>query len=138
MIYPHREHILIGSKLQDVGQITGEARETVGPPAYPKTIEPDLSIIVCAVQFEHHPFALIRRIHLEMPAIPGNTAGRVSVAAAAVGAKRALDAPVMRHVDLPPGGVVEIGLHRHRSPAQAEPPPEIEIDINSRGRSVGG
>ena len=133
VVHADGQNVFVGAEFQQWRQIAGEAFVPVGPPAHQKTVEPDLRMVVHAVQLEGHPVSPLRRIHLEVPAIPGDPAGGESVAVAILLAKRPLDAPVVGDVDPPPARVVKTGLHRNRRRAHGKAPAEIKVLVGSAG-----
>ncbi len=48
------------------------------------------------------------------------------------------DAPIVRHVELPPGRIVQFGILAVGDLAQMEPPIAVEVDRGAVGGSRGG
>ena len=112
-------------------QVALETRISVGPAADEMAVDPDLRVVVHAVELDRDELVFVRRVQLEMLAIPADAAGGVAVAAAVLGAERSFDAPVVRQVDLTPAGVVERGHDRGGEVALAESPVKIKIHVGS-------
>ena len=126
--------------LEGLGQIVVEAREAVGMPAEVLAVEPYVAIHVDAVELDPDVAVFRFRGRGEGLAIPADAAVEVSAAFARRGVRieGAFDAPVVRHIELPPGRVVEIGVLAILDLAQMEPPIAVEVDGRAVARRSGG
>ena len=140
MIYAHGHDIVRPRAFHIRGEVTGEAGEAKGPGADELAVDPDLRVVIHAVEFDGHVPAGLRRIKLEVFAIPGDAAGGEAVAAAVLRAERPLDAPIVRDAERPPLGVGKHGHHGGGEVAPAEEPMGVKIlrDAGRGGREAGG
>ena len=98
MVHPHRDDIFIRAKLQAGRQVTRKAGIPVGPRADEHAVDPDLRVIIDAVELNRDAPAFLGGVEMEMFAIPAEAARRITVAAGVIGAERPVDAPVVGHV----------------------------------------
>jgi hypothetical protein len=91
-------------------------------------IDPDIAVVIDAVELDGDFLIAIRRRQPEMLAIPPDAVRRPSVRSAArrVLAERALDAPVVRQLELSPARIVERRSLRVADVALEKLPVEVE------------
>ena len=109
-------------------------------PAEVLAVEPDVAVHVDAVELDPDAAVFRFRRRGERLAVPADAAVEISAAVARRGERieGAFDAPVVRHVELPPGRVVEIGVLAVFDLAQMEPPIAVEIDGRAVACRCGG
>src|ERR1041385_4341454 len=116
--------------LQVWGQLVTERAVPVGPLAEVGAVYPDLAIAIDAIELDvRHPVA-VRRPHGEGLAVPSDTAGQRAAPGAGgiLLAERAFNAPIVRHIQAAPAGVVEGNRLRAADIAEMKAPVVIEID----------
>ena len=96
-------------ELEVLGQIVGEADVAAGPLAERVAVDPDLAVLVDAVELDGDLLALAGRGQAKRLAIPADAGGQVgALVAGRFGPREGpFDAPVMGQVQGPPGRVVE-------------------------------
>ena len=138
MIDAHGKNVLLRAEFEQGRQNAFEARIPVRPAAHEVAVDPDIGVVIHPIEFDGDEFVRIGGVELEVFAIPPDAAWGVAITAALLSAKRPLTAPVVRHLDLTPGGVIEAGRHRRGEVAFAEAPVFVEVHHRSRGRRWHG
>ena len=131
MIHAHRQHIFIGVEFQMGRQIALETRISIRPSADRMPVDPDFRVVVHAVELNRHDFVFVCRIQAEMFAIAGDSSGSIAVAAAPLGAKRALRCSSRAANSPAPGRIVEFRHHGLGEFTPAKEPISIKVHIDS-------
>src|SRR5580658_5006695 len=120
------------------GQFIEEWNVTVGPVAQMMAVDPDVAVLVDAVEFDRNDFAAPGRRDTELLAVPTDSGWHV--AAGASGGRMLidwpLDAPVMWQVKRSPIHIFEGRLFGSRCIVSDKPPSKVEALRNSRERSA--
>ena len=120
MLDPDADHQVVAIGVgEDFGEVERELGIAGGAAAHVVAVHPDLGVLVDAVEPEPHVLAgdIAELAQRHMRPIPTDAAGQVPRAARIVLGKPLLDAPVVRHRDRSPAGVVKAlgpGLRRVR------------------------
>src|SRR2546429_1507930 len=92
------------------------------------SVDPHFAVAVHAIELDEHQPARVPRGQGEGLTVPAHAAGERSAArAGGIGiAELSLDAPVVRHIEVAPGGIVERRILSVRDVAQVESPGAVE------------
>ena len=113
----HGDHVAAAAEHRLRGDLVAEAHVAVGARAQLGAVDVDVGVRHHAVELDEDALALLGGGQREVLAVPADAGGQVAAVAQRrrVLIERALDAPVVRHVQRAPAGVGEGGLIRRRS-----------------------
>ncbi|OPZ19541.1 MAG: hypothetical protein BWZ10_00916 [candidate division BRC1 bacterium ADurb.BinA364] len=137
IVHSHGENVF-AFRAQERSQLVFEAHVAVRPLAQMAAVDPDIGVHVNAVEFDENAAIRPSRIEAELLAIPSDARGEESAfcPGGRVLIHSALDSPVVRQIQAPPGRIVVIQALRAWRFAQLETPALVERGANS-GQKVG-
>ena len=93
-------------------------------------IDPNLAVAIDAVEIDQDELALSRQWNTECLAVPANAAGQCAASSARriLLVEFAFNAPIMRQIQFPPDGIIEIWILSVGNIAQMEAPVWIEAN----------
>src|SRR5437773_2440437 len=99
-------------------------------------IDPNLAVAIDAIEIDQDELALSRQWNTECLAVPANAAGQCAASSARriLLVEFAFNAPIMRQIQFPPVGIIEIWILSVGNIAQMESPRLIETHCLSRSR----
>src|ERR1035437_3096431 len=98
MVHAHGDDIVSGIPFQIRRQVVLKAGKSKRTRADELAVDPDLGMVINAVDLNRDELLFLPRVEPKMFAIPADAAGRVAVAAAVFGAERSFAAPIVRHI----------------------------------------
>ena len=128
VVHPHRDHVARRPVVEVGRQRVAERAVSVRPLPQVMPVDPHFAVAVHAIELDEHQPARVPRGQGEGLAVPAHAAGERSAArAGGIGvAELSLDAPVVRHSEVAPGGIVERRILSVRDVAQVESPGAVE------------
>ncbi len=141
VLHPHRDHQVIAVGIgKDLGEVERELHPAIRPTADMVAVHPHLRVLVDAFELQPHmlagDFADVLQRHVR--AIPADAAGQIAGTARMMFGKGLLDAPVVRHGQSAPGGIVKALGPGFRRVAEDEVPPADVVAMHEPPAPMSG